>query len=525
MENGRKIITAFIEPLSLVKIIPIALIVVSLIRIVRSSLRDPHPGPLIAKYSSLWLHFHAFFGTEASAIRSQHLKYNSSVIRVAPKHLSVSNRNNDLSDEDPVIQIYGHKGGLPKPSFYSNFDLDGHATLFSTQDDEYRTRRTKAVNFLFALSRVRDSFEVDGEACNVLVKKFVERLKRHIDRSQKHRQLKSIDLVDECRRLAIDVVTGHLYGHAYGALEEDSLLSDSRNSQNQDVENFGPGSMTASGFVDSCVMIGRFYLLPPRVFAVANTIIEWAFPSKSIDQSCGKVNRYCQGCIELARAGEETYQSRLLFDVGISNQEAQAQLKDLIFAGTDTTALNLATLFFHLIRRRDWLLKLKDEVLNDSSSEEALLDATIKEGLRLGLGTPTRLPRVVSSRTDNVKVLGHHMPVGTILGCSSFCLHTDPRYFPSPFDFYPERWLEAAHEDSTLSRMNANMMPFGAGKRKCIAQNIARQELLSATKAVVRSGVLEGMRTIRDKVDKVEWFNSKVSGEGRVEVWLPADRM
>ena len=495
--------------------------------ILRLHRRYPYPGPFFAKFTSLWLYTHSYLGTEASAIRAQHLKHNSPIIRIAPTQLSISNQQNDPEEANPVKQIYIHNGGLPKPAFYTNFDIDGHATLFSTQDHKYRARRAKTITAMFALSRVRESFENADGACCTLVDKFVERFRRrrHNAAHKNHGQRGKLDLADECRRLATDVVTAHLYGRAYGALDEDGLLSNHGKAESEPSRTVSASqSSTASPFVDSFVVVGRLFLLPPLLVSALSTFIERVLPDRKVAQSTASIDAYNTECVANAKEEDDTYQSRLLFNAGISSAETNAQVKDLIFAGTDSTGITLTTICFHLIRRPDWLARLRDELLRTTSSNEqnAFLDATVKEGLRLGMANPTRMPRQVPYSAQQVEVLGHNMPPGAIIGCSSYCLHFDPKIFVDPFSFQPERWLEAKTTDShaLLNRMDASMMPFGAGSRQCIARNLAMQELLHATTALVRSGVLEGMETVHTSIPKYEWFNSQVVGK-RVEVFLP----
>jgi hypothetical protein len=60
---------------------------------------------------------------------------------------------------------------------------------------------------------------------------------------------------------------------------------------------------------------------------------------------------------------------------------------------------------------------------------------------------------------------------------------------------------------------------FGVGDRQCIGRDLATAVLFWAVDAVVRKDLLRGARTIKTKIEIVEWFNSKVK-DGKVElVW------
>ena len=104
-------------------------------------------GPLLPKLTSIWLHWHAYIGNEASAIHKLHQQYGP-FVRVSPREV-------DISDADAIHAIYVSKGGFPKAKCYANFDIDGHKTIFSTTDADYRSPRAKAVVPLFSTKALR----------------------------------------------------------------------------------------------------------------------------------------------------------------------------------------------------------------------------------------------------------------------------------------------------------------------------------------------------------------------------------
>jgi cytochrome P450 len=59
----------------------------------------------------------------------------------------------------------------------------------------------------------------------------------------------------------------------------------------------------------------------------------------------------------------------------------------------------------------------------------------------------------------------------------------DPRVFPHPESFRPERWLGDAGNNSD---MNTMFMPFSAGTRACLGINLAWMELKVITAALVK---------------------------------------
>jgi cytochrome P450 len=157
--------------------------------------------------------------------------------------------------------------------------------------------------------------------------------------------------------------------------------------------------------------------------------------------------------------------------------------------------------------------KLRAELLaNSDTSPQSLpyLTGVVKEGLRLSMANPTRMPRVVPS-TGFTLPSGQFLPPNTVIGLQPYTLHLNPAVFPSPTEFLPERW------DDPTPEMLRDAIPFGLGSRACIARNLATVELYIAVDAIVRDGLLGEAKPCKSKIEILEWFNSKVVGE-KIEV-------
>lgn len=109
----------------------------------------------------------------------------------------------------------------------------------------------------------------------------------------------------------------------------------------------------------------------------------------------------------------------------------------------------------------------------------------------------------------------YHLPAGTIVSAQIHTMHHNPAVFPEPYEFKPERWLESPPE--MLERMSRDHIPFSLGSRGCIARNLAMLEFNATSAAILESGVLDGARSVGERIEILEWFNSKVRGE-RIEI-------
>lgn len=160
----------------------------------------------------------------------------------------------------------------------------------------------------------------------------------------------------------------------------------------------------------------------------------------------------------------------------------------LLIAGTETTAVTLSLITYHLLVNPDKLARLREELeqavpdsnfLPPISRLETVpyLYACVQEGLRLAYGTSNRLTRV--SRTA-MKYRDWDIPAGTPVGMTTIFMHNDETVFPDHKAFIPERWLEK-REDGV--RLEKYLTSFGRGTRQCLGIKYVPLELLPDTGA------------------------------------------
>lgn len=153
-----------------------------------------------------------------------------------------------------------------------------------------------------------------------------------------------------------------------------------------------------------------------------------------------------------------------------------------------------------------------DPTLSYNPQNVKYLDAVIREGLRMGMSTPTRIPRVVPQ--GGWSFGGHYFPEGTMVGCQPNTLHFNPSVFPDPLAFKPDRWLDVSSPE-----MQRDWIPFSLGQRACLARNLAQSELQIAVLAIVREDLLSGATALDNSIEIYEWFNSKLVGDRLDLVW------
>ncbi|KAI4160949.1 MAG: hypothetical protein L6R39_000155 [Caloplaca ligustica] len=478
------------------------------------------PGPLLARISSLPLYTICFLGIECRVLEFYHRRYKVPVLRIAPNAVSIS-------DGAALHPIYVAGGGYPKTARYENFKVGGHDTIFSSRDPAYRDVRAKAVAPLFAMSRVRAA-GLEAGIIRQCIRTFMQRFECEKASAKKRApEAAKVDVLGLTYRLMMDSVTGYLFGHTYGALEERPVSLAPAKAASFNVES-GSSKMSALPFIFAIVEAGRFSLLPNWLFSTLSSIVDWLFPNEEFHHSLECVRAFAMRLTEEADPKiDDTYQARLLA-AGVAKPETIVQCMAVMFAGTDSTAVKLVTIIFHLVRNPNIHERLKKELGHfgkDPATDPqtiAYLRAVVKEGLRLGMANPGRFSR--TTPPGGLEIGGVHIPGGTDVGLAPYTLHHNAEVFAEPFMFRPERWLDEGKEgtcrpERLRREMERDLIPFNVGLRACIARNFAVHKLFVATKAIVESGVLEGARTCTNTIELQEFFNVGIKDHKLEIIW------
>jgi cytochrome P450 len=142
--------------------------------------------------------------------------------------------------------------------------------------------------------------------------------------------------------------------------------------------------------------------------------------------------------------------------------EVKTHVTQLLNAGSETTGKTLASLFLHLLSRRQLFEEVRDH--------RSRLTAAISETLRF---TP---PSHMNSRqtTEDVELHGVSIPAGSLVLLVIGSANRDERRFDHPDEFDPDR--ADLNHDRVFSNAGEHFA-FGVGRHFCLGARLAKSEL------------------------------------------------
>lgn len=102
------------------------------------------------------------------------------------------------------------------------------------------------------------------------------------------------------------------------------------------------------------------------------------------------------------------------------------------------------------------------------------LQAIVKETLRIHPAGPLAAPH---HALEDCRINGYHIPAGSTIMFNLWKIHHDPRVWPEPEKFQPERFLDSAYGQMDVRGNHFELIPFGSGRRICPGINFALQVL------------------------------------------------
>lgn len=464
-------------------------IVVTICKHLLSPLRGI-PGPFAARFSTLWYLYRSYRGNFHLENIDLHRKHGR-IVRIAPGSYSIS---------DPDKAVYGVGSRFPKGGWYQAWKHPSLVTLFADTNIKRHNDSRRRIQNLYSLSSLM-SYEAPVNDCNAL---FCQKLHRFAATGE------AINLTHWLQCYAFDAVGCITFSKRFGFLDAG--------------EDIGGMIKANSQLLLYSTTVGLYPSLHRYLYPILERI-----PGTGAS-GLGRITNAVYDMISLrrrSRDGGEKGKSNVanptdprdFLDRIMDTQDADPSkvTNSHIFmlgwgnisAGSDTTAVTLSAILYHLIRNPPAMQRLVNEIsklrpTGDCTKESVpfakaqelpYLQACIKEGMRLHSATGLPLWRVVPE--GGAQVCGRYFPGGSVVGINTWVAHYSEEVFGDDAEeFMPERWLDSSEEQ--LRKMGSYLMPFGIGSRTCIGRHISMLEISKLLPVLVQNFEFE-------PVDGEEW--------------------
>jgi cytochrome P450 len=459
------------------------------------------PGPYSHRVSYIPYYNSQRKGEWIQVVRELHMKHGDVVI-LSPTEISVNGDHKYLHD------IYSRN--FPKTNFYAQFGNHGKPNMFASTSNDIHLKYKKMLMGNYSKSSVFS--KKNSTRANLIVKvgNLVDQVYRSSVTGQEPDYINAksednihgkghgtdgkwfnpankktnlgIEVYSLFGSLAMDVVSAFEVGRENGTdllkhPEKRHILVDHR-------------SVAGMGFWTS---------LMPKFWNLA--------AGESIRKALEKIEKWQLGIYGAAEENVPKFNKdqnmtslETLKSHGFKGASAYSFLSDNIFAGHETTAIQLTYLTYELSRTLNLPLQQalieeivgtfgkptsRQDVIDDLDVVDKLpyLSALLDENSRVHTSIPGAEPRVVDRKyevkLDNTTVT---IPKGTQISCQPYSIHRQQDVFPKPDNFIPERWLKYDSESpeefqERIKRQQNFMMPFGKGIRMCLGMNVAVIEM------------------------------------------------
>lgn len=437
-----------------------------------------------------------------STVHQLHKKYGSVVI-LSPTEISVNGDSKYISD------IYVKN--FPKTSFYAQFKNHGEDNMFATMDNDLHLSYKKMVMGLYSKSAI---FNPNNTSRSILVEKIghlVSRVYKSSVTGQKPDLINArsennphgkghnsaepwFNLCGKTKNLGIDVYS------LFGSLALDAVSAFEVGNGNGTDLLLHPEKTPILVSHRLVASMGFWTTLMPRFW-------NWA-ATPAILKASAELEKWQLGIYEnaednvpISRPGENLTTLESFKKQGFRGTHAYSFLSDNIFAGHETTAIQLTYLFYELSRPTNMQLRdmLHNELVEHFGTPKSpndvldnfeiidklpILDAVLQENSRVHTSIPGAEPRVTNCNypiklDDGQEIV---LPQGTAISCQPYSMHRVETVFSNPDEFLPQRWLRQATETETdygkrMKLQQKYMMPFGKGIRMCLGMNLALIEM------------------------------------------------
>jgi cytochrome P450 len=476
------------------------------------------PGPLLARYSSIWLTKRYFRGTWLEDVVQLHDRYGP-VVRIAPNEVS-------FVDDSALHELYGHGKPNQKSQWYDTWVIPGMGdSFFATTNRKIHHRIRSRVSGTYSMTAILAMEELVSDVITLNLEKLTAVAKSS----------KPIRLDQYVNYFTFDVVGQLSMGGPIGFLE-----------QEKDVDG------NIASIHDGFYLMANMGHVPWKMFWFNNPIsrlvrrILSGERANSFQKFLGwletRVDQRMRDGLGDKRPDMLHYfiNGKTSGGTPVSKAEVMIEGVNILGAGADTTTVAILAVFGQLLTRKGSLSKAQQEVDKAHANLEPsgflpfreleklpYLTAVIRESMRLHPSITYQLPRVPPA--DGIQIAQYHIPSTVTCGISPAAMNRSRKLFGNDADkFVPERWIpsdDTPEEQKRLRKMEQNLTTvssyiaeqfmdvtdlsrqFGMGSRSCVGRNLAIVEVYKYTASFLRTFEAEIVNEQQPWKTQSQWFS------------------
>lgn len=382
-----------------------------------------------------------------------------------------------LNDAEAIEQVlHTESKNYTKSTGYQRFKLIvGNGLLVS--EGEIWKRQRRLLSWAFSTKHIERIYPV-------MVSETQEMLERWKAKEE-------IDLAEEMNLVTLQVISKSLFGR-------------NQMTSSKDVRN---SLQVMLKYLQTTRHLWIQLLLAPFPFKDKRTEalkVEAALPLKSTKKFFGSIrtiDKLVHSMIEERKNGKK---SENFLDAMIeatdsedqsqmTNQQLRDEVVNMLIAGHETTANALTWTWHQLIKHPEIFQKVREEINSvvtgdtpqfDDLSKLTYTQAVFEESMRLY----PPFWRISRKNINATRIKGYDIPEGTNIIASIYTLHRKDKYWKSPLEFMPERFLNRTKAESRFT-----YIPFGAGPRACIGVQFATVEALTILAICIKNYNFEAL--------------------------------
>lgn len=411
---------------------------------------------------STWIERKRRSGVENITIYSLHQRLGP-VVRLAPNELS-------FNSLEALKVIY--TGSFEKDVWYRdtfmNFRVDN---LVSTLKLKPHSQQKRILSKVYSKSYLQDSLDLQKVSSLILSERLLPLLDEAAETN------KPVNVFPVFEAVGMDFTSAYLFGTAHGT----NYLHDTRNWERW-IESYERFKIQSSGARQGSYL-ERWCLSLCQEVERSSSDVEAKKERSGISTVTEPVVY-----TTLSRGLEKNQDSRPR-ELAIASE-----LLDHLIAGHETSGITFTYILWQLSQNPKVQEDLRRELHTLSPAllfpgrafdnptalpsphaidSLPLLNAVVRETLRLHAAAPGPLPRVIPHSSSPIVIEGYRIPAGVKVSSSPHTLHRNANIYPQPTKWQPERWLDP--KPDKIHDMRRLFWAFGSGGRMCVGSNFALQ--------------------------------------------------